>query len=143
MLRRVPKSVIDMLRAVPLFSECTTKELQEIANIGAEVPVSDGGKLTEEGATGREFFLMVDGKARCLIGGNQVAEFGPGDFFGEMALLEHGPRHATVVSEGPSRVLVLDAREFSTLLEKSPSISRKMLSVLAERERADDLPSLN
>lgn len=141
MVRRVPKSITDMLRAVPLFSECSAKELRDIANIGAEVPVSDGTRLTEEGATGREFFLMVDGKALCLIGGNQVAEFGPGDFFGEMALLEHGPRHATVVSEGPSHVLVLDSREFATLLDKCPSIARKLLSVLAQRERArGDLP---
>ncbi len=137
MLRKVPKSVIDMLRAVPLFSECDAKELREIANIGAELPIADGGVLIKEGTAAREFFLMIDGKARCLIHGQEVATFGPGDFFGEMALLDHGPRHATVVSDGVSHVLVLNVREFSTLLEASPSISRKLLSALAERAKED------
>jgi CRP/FNR family transcriptional regulator, cyclic AMP receptor protein len=137
MPRRIPKSVIEMLRAVPLFSECNTKELREIASIGAEIPIADGNVMIKEGAVGQEFFLLLEGHARCLIGGKQVAEFGPGDFFGEMALLEHGPRNATVVAEGASLVLLLDSREFSTLLDTSPSITRKLLTVLAERAKED------
>lgn len=137
MPRGIPKVVIDMLHAVPLFSACSVKELREIANLGAPIQVTDGTSLTEQGKPGREFFLLVEGKARCLIDGAEVARFGPGDFFGEMALLEHGPRHATVVTDGPAEVLVLDGREFSGLLDGSPSIARKLLSALAERERAN------
>jgi CRP/FNR family cyclic AMP-dependent transcriptional regulator len=140
MARRVPKQIIDMLRAVPLFSECTAQELRDIANIGSHVQVPDGKVLTEQGKPGLEFFLLQEGKARCLIDGTEVAEFGPGDFFGEMALLEHGPRHATVITDGPANVLVLDGREFDTLLEEAPSIARKMLTVLAQRERANAHP---
>ncbi|HET6965284.1 MAG TPA: cyclic nucleotide-binding domain-containing protein [Acidimicrobiales bacterium] len=136
MARGIPKSVLDMLRKVPLFSGCNQKELQEIANIGTELSVREGSTLTEQGQPGREFFLLVDGKARCLIDGAEVARFGPGDFFGEMALLEHGPRHATVITEGPTEVLVLDSREFSRLLDTAPSIARKLLAELAQRERA-------
>ena len=133
MARGIPKSVLDMLRKVPLFSGCNQKELREIANIGTELSVRDGSTLTEQGQPGREFFLLVDGKARCLIDGAEVARFGPGDFFGEMALLEHGPRHATVVTDGPAELLVLDSREFSRLLDTSPSIARKLLAELAQR----------
>jgi CRP-like cAMP-binding protein len=140
MLQKVPKEVIEMLRSVPLFSECTTRELRQIGNIGTHMQFPDGRMLTEQGQTGREFFLLLDGKARCLIDGTEVANFGPGDFFGEMALLDQGPRHATVITDGPASVLVLDSREFSTLLRDAPPIARNMLSVLAKRERVNASP---
>jgi CRP-like cAMP-binding protein len=137
MARGVPKAVIEMLRAVPLLSACSTRELREVANLGTLLPVDDGRVLIEQGRPGREFFLLTSGKARCVVDGLEAAHFGPGDFFGEMALLEHGPRHATVVVEGPAEVLVLDGREFDRLLDASPSIARKLLKAVAERERAN------
>ena len=108
-----------------------------MAKLGVPLPVADGAVLTEQGEPGREFFLVLEGKSRCEVDGSVVAEFGPGDFFGEMALLDHGPRHATVVAEGPGEVLVLDGREFNTLLDASPTITRKLLTALAQRERAN------
>jgi CRP/FNR family transcriptional regulator, cyclic AMP receptor protein len=135
--RGVPHEVIDMLHNVPLFSGCNKKELRSIAALGAPVSAPEGTKLTEQGKPGFEFFLMVEGKAKCLIDGKVVAKFGPGDFFGEMSLLDRGPRHATVVADGPCEVLVLDGREFSSLLDTSPTIMRKMLVALAQRERAN------
>jgi CRP-like cAMP-binding protein len=135
MPRGVPKAVIEMLRRVPLFSACNTTELRKIANLGTPITAADGTKLTEQGKPAFEFFLMIDGKARCEIDGRKVAEFGAGDFFGEMALLDKGPRHATITTEGPVEVLVLDSSEFAGLLDSSPTISRKLLTVLAQRER--------
>jgi CRP/FNR family transcriptional regulator, cyclic AMP receptor protein len=135
MARGVPKAVIDMLQTVPLFSACNKKELREVAKLGVPLTVADGTVLTEQGKPGREFFLILEGKARCTIDGVEVAEFHAGDFFGEMALLDHGPRHATVIADGPAEVLVLDGREFNELLDASPSIARKILVSLAERER--------
>ncbi len=137
MRRGIPKAVIEMLHAVPLLSACNKRELREVAKLGVPLPVADGAVLTEQGQPGREFFLVLDGKARCEVDGSVVAEFGPGDFFGEMALLDHGPRHATVVADGPGEVLVLDGREFNSLLDASPTIARKLLTALAERERAN------
>lgn len=137
MPRGVPKAVIEMLGAVPLLSACSTRELREVANLGTQLPVDDGRVLTEQGKPGREFFLLTSGKARCLVDGVEVAHFGPGDFFGEMALLERGPRQATVVADGPAEVLVLDGREFDRLLDTAPSIARKLLKAVAERERAN------
>jgi CRP/FNR family transcriptional regulator, cyclic AMP receptor protein len=137
MPRGIPKAVIEMLQAVPLFSDCTKKELREIAGLGSPVSVPDGKVLTTQGAPGYEFFLVLKGKARCEIDGAVVAHFGPGDYFGEMALLEHGPRHATVTAEGPVEVVVLAATEFNGLLDTSPSITRKLLTTLARREGAN------
>jgi CRP-like cAMP-binding protein len=137
MLHRVPKQVLDNLARVPLFSTCSKAELRSIAQLGTEVPMADGKMVTEQGKPGFEFCLVMSGKARCLVDGTQVAEFGPGDFFGEMALLDHGPRHATVIANGPLQLLVLDAREFSALLDTSPSIAKKLLTSFAARERAN------
>jgi len=135
--RGVPKGVIEMLAAVPLLSACSKKELRQIAGLGTPVKVKDGAVLTEQGRPGSEFFLVLDGKARCLVDGALVARFGPGDYFGEMALLEGGPRHDTVIAEGPMDVLDVERREFWSLLEAAPSIPLKLLVALAQRERAN------
>src|SRR5579862_3811973 len=135
MLNRIPRKIIDDLRAVPLFSACSNAELRSIASLGTEVSVADGTVLTRQGASGSEFFLISKGRVRCLIDGKEVAVLETGDFFGEMALLDKGPRHATVIADGPVDLLVLDAREFRTLLEQAPSIARKLLYSFAARER--------
>jgi CRP-like cAMP-binding protein len=137
MPKGVPKEVIEMLKQVPLFSGCNTAELRKIANLGTPLQFPEGTKMTEQGKPAFEFFLMVDGKARCEIDGRKVADFGPGDFFGEMALLDKGTRRATVTTEGPVDVMVLDSSEFSGLLDSSPSIARKLLVELATRERTN------
>jgi CRP/FNR family transcriptional regulator, cyclic AMP receptor protein len=135
--RGVSKERIEMLAAVPLLSACTKKELRQIAGLCTEVMVTDGEVLTEQGRSAREFFLVLDGQARCLVDATPVASFGPGDYFGEMALLDDGPRHATVIAEGPMDVLVLESREFWRLLNAAPSIAKKLLVTLARRERAN------
>jgi CRP-like cAMP-binding protein len=135
MVRGIPKSVLDMLSAVPLFSTCTKSELRTIANLGTSVAVAGGSVLIEQGKPGREFFLLVKGSARCIVGGEQVATFGAGDFFGEMALLDRRPRNATVIASSDSEVLVLSGSEFRGLLDSAPTITKKLLLAVAERER--------
>lgn len=135
---RIARRELDMLAAVPLFSSCNQVELRQIARLGTPVPVSAGTVLTAEGSPGREFFLIVEGMADCSVGGNRAAQFGPGDFFGEMALLDGGPRTATVTAVTDMKVLVLDAREFASLLAASPSITSKVLATLARRLRSAD-----
>jgi CRP-like cAMP-binding protein len=132
--RGIPKSVYDMLSAVPLFSTCSKSELRSIANLGARLTVADGAELTTQGKPGREFFLLTGGTARCLVDGRQIATFEAGDFFGEMALLGRRPRNATVVAEADVEVLVLNASEFRGLLDSSPSISEKVHAAATERE---------
>ena len=129
--------MLDGRARVPLFSACSKAELRSIAQLGTEVGVADGTMVTEQGKPGFEFCLVMGGKARCLVDGTQVAVFGPGDYFGEMALIDRGPRHATVIADGPLQLLVLDAREFSSMLDDAPSISKKLLTSFAARERAN------
>jgi CRP/FNR family cyclic AMP-dependent transcriptional regulator len=137
MMNRIPKEVLDDLRKVPLFANCTKDELREIVRLGTEAHVPDGRVLTEQGKPGSEFFLIRSGQVRCLVDGKEVALLGGGDFFGEMALLDKGPRHATVVADGPADLIVLDRREFSSLLDASPSITKRLLYSFAARQRAN------
>ena len=108
MAQGVPKAVIEMLRRVPLLSACTQAELRQIANLGTHVSVPDGKVLIQQGKVGREFFMLLGGRALCYVDGALMATFEPGDFFGEMALLRRSPRQATVVADGGVDLLILD-----------------------------------
>jgi CRP-like cAMP-binding protein len=133
MRSRIPKQQLDLLRAVPLFSSCTQGELRSIAQLGTPIGAEEGEYLTTKGEVGREFFLVLDGTASCRIGREEVRKFTKGDFFGELALLRGGIRTADVVALTPMELLVLDAREFRSMLMTTPSIGVKMLANLAER----------
>jgi len=125
-----------MLSTVPLFSACTDKERRKIASLGTRVELKEGSTLCREDTLGLEFILLISGDARCVIRGRKVATFGPGDFFGEVSLVDGGPRTATVIAETPVDALVLDRREFSELLDGAPSIARKMIVATAARIRS-------
>ncbi|MEX2556443.1 MAG: cyclic nucleotide-binding domain-containing protein [Actinomycetota bacterium] len=125
----------EALSNVMLFSGCDGKEISKIASLATEIAVPEGKVLAREGEAGREFYVILDGKADVEIGGNQVATLGPGDFFGEMALLDQGPRVATVKAVTPMEVAVLDPREFVSLIEEHPAVARKVLKVMAGRLR--------
>ena len=126
---------VEVLKNVALFSACTNAELARIASLVDELEVPDGTVLTKEGGPGREFFAVIDGKAEATLRGKKLATYGPGDFFGEMSLLDQGPRSATISAKTPLKVYVLDTRRFSTLLDKHPAVARKILRILAQRLR--------
>jgi CRP-like cAMP-binding protein len=130
---RIPKQQIDLLKAVPLFSSCSQNELRTIAQLGSKIYPEEGAVLTRKGTRGHEFFLVLEGVAACRVGRREVRRFGPGEFFGEMALLYGGVRTADVVATGEMVLLNLDAREFKTMLRTTPEIGIKMLANLAER----------
>lgn len=125
----------EALSNVILFSGCDSKEIAQIASLTTEIEVPAGKVLAKEGEPGREFYVILDGKADVEIGGSQVATLGPGDFFGEMALLDQGPRAATVKATSDMEVAVLDPREFVSLIEEHPAVARKVLKVMAGRLR--------
>jgi CRP-like cAMP-binding protein len=133
MRHRIPKEQIDLLKAVPLFSACSQGELRSIAQLGTPVEVGAGEFLTTTGLAGREFFLVLSGVATCRLGTRQIAEFTTGGYFGELALLHGGIRTADVIADTDMELLVLDAREFRTMLKTAPGIAIKMLGRLAER----------
>lgn len=126
---------VALLKNVSLFSACTNKELSKIASLAEEVEVPEGAILTQEGKPGREFFAIADGEAKVTLRGKKLNTLGPGSFFGEMSLLDQSPRAATVTANTPMKLLVLDARNFSTLLDQAPSVSRKILRGMAQRLR--------
>jgi CRP-like cAMP-binding protein len=126
---------LEHLGAVPLFSACSRKELQTIARAVDDLKIPAGTALVEQGAVGRECFVIVTGTATVKRNGRKVATLGPGQYVGELALLDKGPRTATVVADTDLDVLVLGPREFSGVLDDVPALARKMLSSLAARIR--------
>ena len=126
------------LKSIWLFSSCTASELRKIRGSLDEVEVPAGKVLVEEGRVGLEFYLIVDGEATVTRNGKYVATLGPGSHFGELALLDRRPRSASVVSETAMDVLVLSQRQFNSLLQSVPTISRKLLAALATRLRDTD-----
>ena len=133
---------LDHLAEVPLFSAFSKKDLQLVSKNAEDVKVDAGKVLVSEGSAGSEFFIIVDGKARVTRRGKKVAELGPGDFFGDLALLDRAPRNATVVAETPMEVLVLGQREFAALIDEVPGFAHKLLAGLARRLREADARSV-
>lgn len=133
-LRRNAK--VDLLRAVPLFAECSQKELGRIATIADEIALPEGTTLIEEGRQGREFFVLIDGTVEVRRGDSKVAEMGGGSFFGEIALLTEAPRNATVTATSSTRVLVITGQAFQRVLNETTTIRPKVLAALAERVSA-------
>ena len=129
---------LDHLASVPLFSGCTTKELRDIAKATVELTLDEGKEFVTQGDVGREAFIIVEGSADVSRGGQKIATLGPGDCVGELALLDHGPRTATVVANTALTVLVLGPREFSGLLDEVPTLNHKILAALASRVRELD-----
>ena len=127
---------VDLLSKVPIFSGLSKKELQRIAESVKEVAHREGAVLAREGESGLGFFLITDGTARAEVGGRVRTRMGPGDFFGEISLLDGGPRTATVLAETPVRTLALTQWVFKSLIENNPSIASKMLKVMASRLRS-------
>jgi CRP-like cAMP-binding protein len=124
---------IDLIRRAPLFSACSKKELAEVAAIADELDLPQGKVLIKEGGQGREFFVLIDGTADVIQNGKKINTMGPGDFFGEIALVAKTPRSATIEATSPVRALVINDRAFRALLERSPSIQLRVLQALAER----------
>ena len=126
------------LSKIWLFSTCSARDLRTIRRALEEVTVPPEKVLCEEGTIGREFFLIVEGLASVRRGGRKIATLGPGQYFGELALLDRRPRSATVTSETDMRLLVLDQRQFNGILDAVPAIARKMLAAMATRLRESD-----
>ncbi len=126
---------IDHLAAVPLFEGCSRKELQSIAKAGDEVTMTAGTVVVEQGQLGREAFVVLDGRVTVKRGGKKVAQLGAGAVVGELSLLDHGPRTATVVCDTDCVLYVIDQRHFRGVIEHSPSIAMKLLGTLAANIR--------
>jgi CRP-like cAMP-binding protein len=126
---------IKRLSQVSLFSACSKRDLQRIASLAEEIEVPAGTELMRKGEPGHEAFVVMSGKAKAAVPGRGSVVMGPGECFGELALLHRAPRSATVTTETDCRLLVLGSREFSSLMDDVPSMARKVLAAMAERVR--------
>jgi len=133
--------ITELLSRVPLFSGCSQREIAAIANGTKEVRRKAGAVLARTGEAGVGFFLLVDGTASVLVNGRKRATLKPGDFFGEISLLDGGPRSADVVADTDVTMLGLTAWVFRGVLEQYPSIAQKMLVALAGRLRGATKPA--
>jgi CRP/FNR family cyclic AMP-dependent transcriptional regulator len=134
---------VDHLAEVPLFRACSRKARGTVARRAKERRVGAGEVVINEGATGNEFFVIMDGHAQVHRGGKKVATLGPGQFFGDLAVLDKAPRNATVTAETPMALLVLGQREFSALIKEVPGFAHKLLAGLAHRLREADAKSVH
>jgi CRP/FNR family transcriptional regulator, cyclic AMP receptor protein len=131
MLRKNAK--VELIKRVPLFGGLSKRELDDVAGIADELAIDEGVELTHEGAAGHEFLVLAEGTADVRRRGRKVNALRSGDFLGEIALITGAPRTATVTTTAPARMLVITARDFKSLLRRSPTIQRKILEALAAR----------
>jgi CRP/FNR family transcriptional regulator, cyclic AMP receptor protein len=132
----VATNVANLLHRVPIFSDCGPKDLTAVARGLKEVNHKAGTVVAREGDPGVGLFIIVEGEAKVTIGGKLKAKLGPGDFFGEIALLDGGPRTATVTAETNVKLLGLTEWVFRGLLQEHPAIAVKTLQAMAGRLRS-------
>ena len=128
---------VELLKRTALFAECTRAELIEVALSADEREAPTGHSLTEEGRVGREFFVLVEGAVTVRRAGRKLADLGPGDWFGEIAILTYKPRTATVTAISPVRLLVISDRAFRRVVETTPRIALNVLRSVAARLERD------
>jgi CRP/FNR family transcriptional regulator, cyclic AMP receptor protein len=126
------------LKTIWLFSSCSSSELKKIARALHEAEVPEGRVIVEVGEMGSYLFIIVSGVAVVRRKGRTVATLNPGDFFGELSLLDRNPRSASVECKTDVGVLLLSYRHFSKLLDSTPTIGKKLLSSMATRLRESE-----
>lgn len=132
---RTRPNKIALLQRVPLFEGLSPRQLGQVARLADEVEVPAGRRLASTGAVGREMFIIVNGEASVRTRQKRAIRLGPGDFVGEMSLLDGGLRSADVEAATPMRLLVVSSRDFWSLLDAAPSLSRKIMQTLSRRLR--------
>jgi CRP/FNR family transcriptional regulator, cyclic AMP receptor protein len=125
----------DMLRKVPLFAGLEEKELQEIAASMRERRFKAGDTVTQEGAGGVGFFVVEEGRADVVVGGETKGSVGPGDYFGEIALINESPRTATLTAATDMLCYGMTPWDFRPLVESNSTIAWKLLTAMAEKMR--------
>jgi CRP/FNR family cyclic AMP-dependent transcriptional regulator len=133
--RPLGKRGTDLLGRVPLFAGLSRRHLRALGGRADQVEFRPGEIIVPEGMRGGAFFVIVDGEARVTRGKRTLAKLGPGDFFGELALLDGGIRTASVVAATPMLCIRIFKRAFDRLIAEEPDVAAKMLSVMAGRVR--------
>jgi CRP/FNR family cyclic AMP-dependent transcriptional regulator len=133
MLTRVAEAPVSLIRQIALFSDLDERELRTVAGSMKERTFPAGSNVLEEGESGVGFFVIESGSARVSVGGSDVGTLGPGDHFGEIALIGDVDRTATITAETALRCYGMNAWTFRPLVEAHASIAWKLLQALAKR----------
>ncbi len=131
-------SLTGVLPHVPLFSSCNAKELKSIARLTTGLRLTAGTVVARQGGAGHHFAIITEGTANVVIDGKAVAVLGPGDFFGEISLLDNGPQTATITAATDVTIEIIGHAEFTQFLRESPSVTRNIMKGIAGRLRAAD-----
>ena len=134
---------LDLLHNIPLFARFDRKHLERLGMLTDEVDVPTGKVLIRQGEVGDDLMVIVSGQVGVERDGARVNALGPGDFFGEISLIDHGPRTATVTAEAPTRLLVVNHRDFHTLMDEFPEVAATVMLCLADRLRSLDPTALH
>jgi len=129
---------VELLRHIPLFKSCNPHALEEIGRLADEVDVPDGYTLIREGTFGEQFILIVEGRVRIDRGGKTIRTMGPGEFLGEIALIDKGRTTATATTEGPAKLFIVGHQAFHSLLDQSPAVRLDIMTALANRVRQNE-----
>ncbi len=121
------------LSSIALFDGMSSGELARVDELTTQIEVPDGEILVDQGDPGTYCYVVVEGSASVYANGEYVTTNGRGSMIGEMALIDHRPRTATVVADGPMTLLRLDTRQFGTLLEEMPKASERVMAILGSR----------
>lgn len=128
---------VDQLKRVPIFVRCSRSELQSLAMNTDEVSLPAGQTLIVQGRTNDTFFVLLSGKVEVNVQGQPPRHLGPGDFFGEMSMVDRGPATATVVTTSPVEALVMSHAQFHNAIKANEAIALRVMAVMAERLRAN------
>ena len=134
---------IELLSKVQMFSSLNKRELGLIARSADVVTVKPGTEIVTQGTPGHEFYLVVSGQATVRRNGRKIATLGPGQYFGELALLDRGPRSATVIAETEVELAIISQREFLAVLNQVPAVAYKLLVSMASRLRDADTKAVS
>ncbi|HMT26244.1 MAG: cyclic nucleotide-binding domain-containing protein [Microthrixaceae bacterium] len=129
---------VEWLSGVAFFDGFTHDDLQQVVALGTEVLAEPGAILMDQGDTGVDCFVIVEGSAAVRVSGEFVATVSAGTMVGEMALVDHRPRNATVVAQSPMKLLRFDAQQFRQLLDQMPKASERVMTLLHDRLLAND-----
>ena len=135
-------AIVEQLKAVPLFQGMTDNALEAVAGLATEVEFADGQTVTREGEEGDSFFVLVDGQLRVSRNGGAIRDLGPGDFLGEISLIDGRPRSATTVAIGRVKALVVHRPAFLELMDRFGAVRLAILIALTDRIRSDEHEAL-
>jgi CRP/FNR family transcriptional regulator, cyclic AMP receptor protein len=138
--RPLGRQGVDLLGQVPLFASLSRRNLKRLAEHADLVTFDEREAVVEEGQPGGTFYIVLEGQAKVVRGGRTVGRLQPGDFFGEISLLDGGPRTATVVAETPVSAIRIFKRSFDKVVSEEPAVAAQILSIVARRLREAEKP---